>query len=283
MLETRFRQVFKRTLIRSGAIVYSEDLVKFGVCCSPDRSAELIAFGFDFVEWSVASNVGAVDGAGYQQLRRLAGKLPVAPEAWNVLLPGEIKVVGPETDDAALRDYLERALGRVSELGGEVVVFGSGRSRSIPEGFDREQAERQFETACRIVAEVAAVNNLMIALEPLRRGETNMINRVDVGYALVQRIDSPSFRLLADLYHMLDNGEDLSVVVDVADRLDHVHIASRARNVPLEGQDVEDLTAFLRALKRASYDRRVSFECKWENPADLERGLAVLRDACKRV
>jgi sugar phosphate isomerase/epimerase len=256
-----------------------EATVKFGVCCGPDRAAELAAFGFDFMEWSVASNIGTADDAAIDSLRKIAHDLPVQVEAWNVLLPGDLKVVGEEADHEHLVTYLESVLPHVRELGGEVVVFGSGRSRTVPDGYDRDQAIEEFEAACRIVADAAAANSLTIAFEPLRTGETNMINRVDEGYSLVRKIDKDAFQLLADHYHMLDNGEDEEVVVDVADRLVHAHIASRPRTVPLTDQEIAELTPFLSALKRANYDRRLSFEARWEDPNDLSRGLDLLKSA----
>ena len=246
--------------------------MKFGVCCNPDRSAEFAQAGFDFVEWAVASNL-----ARFEELERLAANLPIAPEAWNILLPGDLKVVGPEVDNVALRTYLERVLPRVRALGGAVVVFGSGRSRTIPEGFDRSRAETQFEEASRIIADVAGSNDLTIVLEPLRKGETNLINTLEEGSAVVSRIEQDSLQLLADLYHMLDNGEDLASVASVADQLEHVHIASRPRFVPVEGDDLMDLREFLGHLKRAGYDRGLSFECRTDDLSEFERGLRVLR------
>jgi sugar phosphate isomerase/epimerase len=259
--------------------VYGVNPVKFGVCCSPEKSSEFAALGFDFVEWSVASNVGTVGEDRITELQEIAVALPVRPEAWNILLPGDLKVVGPEANLDTLRSYLDVALPRVRALGGEVIVFGSGRSRTIPEKFDRQSAVQQFETACQVIADVAAANDLTIVLEPLRTGETNLINTVAEGEALVRRIDHESFALLADLYHMLDNEEPLSSVVRPGVLLKHVHIASRPRFVPLEGDDLADLRAFLVELKRAGYDGRMSFECKTDDIVEFARGLEILRDA----
>lgn len=234
--------------------------------------------GFDFVEWAVASNVGTTDDARFEELQTLAASLPVTSEVWNILLPGEIKIAGPEADSTKLQTYLDVALPRVRALGGNVIVFGSGRSRTIPEGVDRAVATAQFHEAVKIIADSASNHDLTIVLEPLRTGETNLINTVAEGLSVVEQVAHPSFELLADLYHMLDNEEDLADVVPTSAHLRHVHIATKPRLVPLEGEDVLVLKEFLTELKRAGYDERMSFECKSDDPAELQRGLRVLRD-----
>ncbi|MEJ7839621.1 MAG: sugar phosphate isomerase/epimerase family protein [Thermomicrobiales bacterium] len=238
----------------------------------------MAALGFDFVEWAVASNIGTTDQARFDELQTLTRSLPVTSEVWNILLPGDIKVVGPEADTSKLRNYLDAALPKVRALGGELIVFGSGRSRTVPENFDRTIAETQFREAIGIIADVAGANDLTIVLEPLRTGETNLINTVAEGLAVVEEMAHPNFELLADLYHMLDNGENLADVVPAARHLRHVHIATKPRLVPLEGEDVVVLGQFLTELKRAGYDERMSFECKSDDPDELRRGLEILRE-----
>ena len=69
--------------------------MRFGICAAPEQAAELAAVGYDYVEWPVNRTVGKYGAAEYAGLRRLAAQLPVRPEAWNVLLPARIMVVGP--------------------------------------------------------------------------------------------------------------------------------------------------------------------------------------------
>ena len=70
----------------------------------------------------------------------------------NGYFPREIKVVGPEADlDRAVK-YSETAIRRAEELGIKILVLGSSGSRSIPEGFSREEAENQFVTLLKSIA-----------------------------------------------------------------------------------------------------------------------------------
>jgi sugar phosphate isomerase/epimerase len=252
--------------------------VKFGICSQPAQAATMQEIGADFVEWNVSSNVGTASDEAYRELQALAASLAVKPEAWNVLLPGEIKVTGPDADLDQLQEYAKRALPRVRQLGGEVIVFGSGRSRSIPEGFPEDTGRAQFRDACAVVASVAAANDLTIVFEPLRKPETNLINLVSEGLDLVESLNQPGFELLADMYHMAEEAEPFDIVVKAAPRLKHVHIAAAgSRGVPLNETDQAMLAEFFRELHRAGYDQRISFECRAEDVEEYRQGLAIAR------
>ncbi|MGN6483406.1 MAG: sugar phosphate isomerase/epimerase family protein, partial [Thermomicrobiales bacterium] len=200
--------------------------MRFGICVSPGRTAGLdVLTGRarpDFVEWSVASTVGTMDAEGFAALREQAARLPLAPETWNVLLPGSLKIVGPAVDLAALAAYAETALARVAALGGTLCVFGSGGARTIPEGWDHAEGRRQFVAACRVLVPVAAAHGVTLALEPLRRAETNLVNSVTDGLALLDEVGDERLTILADLFHMLEEGEDVGVVRAAGSRLAHV-------------------------------------------------------------
>src|SRR5690606_512253 len=123
-------------------------------------------------------------------------------------------------------------------------------------------AQDQFRAACVVVAQVAAANGLTIVFEPLRKPETNLINLVSEGLDLVESLDQPGFELLADMYHMAEEGEPFDIVAKAAPRLKHVHIAAAGtRGVPLNDAEQAMLREFFQELHRAGYDSRISFEC----------------------
>ncbi|MGC4192171.1 MAG: sugar phosphate isomerase/epimerase family protein [Thermomicrobiales bacterium] len=256
--------------------------MRFGVCVSSEQTAELDVLTGDarpdFVEWSVAKSVGTLDEAGFAALRMETTALPFVPETWNVLLPGSLKIVGPNADLNVLAVYAETALARVAALGGTLCVFGSGGARTIPEGWDRAEGRRQFVAACRVLVPVAAAHGVTLALEPLRRVETNLINTVTDGLAMLDDVGDARLAILADLYHMLEEGEDVSVVRQAGARLMHVHVAAAGpRTLPVAG-DGAVTKAFFRELRAAGYDRRVSIECRWDDVAALGESLAFLRE-----
>ena len=59
-------------------------------------------------------------------------------------MPRDMRVVGADIDIRRVKSYLGRAAELLAYAQSKIVVFGSGRSRNVPDGFDREKAEAQF-------------------------------------------------------------------------------------------------------------------------------------------
>ena len=252
--------------------------MRLGCCISDgDQVAALERAGAEFCELPVARAVMAPDG-GFERLASglAASRMPV--RAANVFLPGDLRVVGPDVDAGRLRDYAAEALARLGRLGAGVLVIGSGKARAVPEGFERERALDQFAGLLRGVSTVAAEHGVTVALEPLRPAETNLLNTVAESAAFIRERDVGPARLLADLYHMREQGEDLDVLGECADLLVHVHVAGVARRQP--GPDALDLEPFLRGLRAAGYAGDCSIECQWTDfAAEVPHAVADLRAA----
>lgn len=229
----------------------------------------------DYCELPVAHLAAAPD-SDFEQLSRLLQEDGVPPYACNVFLPGELAVVGPDVEEARIAAYLEGALQRLERLGTQVVVVGSGRSRAVPAGFDSRRALDQFESFLRQAAAIAGRHGVVLALEPLRTAETNLLNRVSEGAAFLRERDVGGVRLLADLYHMREEGEPLEVLAGCADLLVHVHVAGAGRRPP--GPSDGDLAEFVSRLRAAGYGAGCSVECQWSDFAsEAPEALAHLR------
>jgi sugar phosphate isomerase/epimerase len=249
-------------------------------CCAPlDRAGAVAAAGYEYWEPPVVTVAARQGEDAFAAVRERFAALSLAPEAWNCLLPGELKVTGPDADLDSLARYLEIAFARIAEVGGRVVVFGSGRARAVPEGFDRAQAEEQVAAFLRLAGDAAAERDLTLALEPLNRGECNIINSVAEGLAMVRRVAHERVRLLADCYHMWLEDEPMSNLIEAGDALAHIHVSDRPRRAPAPGAD--ELNPFLSTLRAAGYDGRISVECRWGD--DFEGEARRARDFLLRL
>jgi hypothetical protein len=99
-----------------------------------------------------------------------------------------------QVDVSRPAEHVERTVGRLSALGVETLVFGSGKARQVPEGFSREEALSQLVAFGRLAAEAASRTGIVVVLEPLRRQETNIINTAREGLALVDTVGLPRAR-----------------------------------------------------------------------------------------
>jgi D-psicose/D-tagatose/L-ribulose 3-epimerase len=262
--------------------------MKFGVCgyltaknadgTEFDMIPAAIAAGYDYIEMPL-STIAALSEADFADLKAktAAGGLPV--EALNVFFPRSLRLTGPDVDWKQVEAYLEMSLGRAAQLGVKSVVFGSGGSRNVPEGFAMEEAWQQLVHLLRLAEPVAAKNDITIVIEPLNDKETNIIHTGSEGFALAKLVNRPHIKLLLDLFHMSLMHEDCGIAVTARDYVRHAHFA-RPVGRAYPGEMDDEFLAFFGGLKRAGYDGRVSIEAGFTNFAvDAPRALAIMKQA----
>lgn len=250
--------------------------MRYGCCVGPDQIDVVAQAGFDFCELPARAVLPLEDDAAALPALRAIERAPIRPEAFNVLVPPELRMVGPDADMGRLRAYLRRAFGRMASLGAAAVVLGSGGARRLPEDMPRERALDQLAGSLALAAEEAGRAGLALALEHLNRGECNVFNTVAECQAFIGERGLAGLSLLADLHHLELEREPAESVVAAAPLLAHVHVADGGRRHP--GVGGYDYAGFMRALREAGYDRRISAECSWENLDEQAAGaLAFMR------
>jgi len=240
--------------------------MKFGICTAPGALGDparlldtLAGAGADYVEWTVGSLMASP--AEFERLRAIAEHSPIKPEAFCVFLPPHHRLTGPNVHLGEVLEYAGEALHRIREVGGSIVVLGSGSARKVPLGFPPDEARRQFIEFARELSLLATEQGVTVAIEPLNKTEDNLLNSVADGIQITREIDKPAIRLLADFFHMNEEGESLQSILDAGEWLVHTHVADTGRVAPGVSLDQEaDFRAFFRALKSIGYDARCSFE-----------------------
>ena len=259
--------------------------MRFGVCAGRSKAEAVAQAGWDYIELGVAGELipETEDSVVWAEKKAALLALPLPCETFNLFVPGKLKIVGPDVDQAALTRYVHTALARASEVGGKVIVFGSGGARQLPEdkSWSAEQAHAQLLWFLNQCADAYEKTGVVVAIEPLNRHECNLLHTVAEGAALAREVGRPGVQNLADTYHMERNGdESLADILASADCLAHVHTADTGRKAP--GTGSYDHLALFRALKDAGYDARVSIECSFtegELEAELAPTLAHLKQA----
>lgn len=254
-------------------------LKEIGVCTTFSDAAGLAPHGYQYIEESVGRFLAPDQSEEvFEEILEKATQSPIPVKACNLFLPARLKSVGPEAVHDEILAYAEIVFRRAQRAGVEHIVFGSSGSRSIPDGYPREKALEQFIQLCADLAPIAARYEVVVVLEPLNSTECNFINSVAEGGQIVEAVDHPNIRLLADLYHMLMDGEGPEGIIRYGHLIQHTHIAEK-KDRAAPGTHNDDFRPFLAALKTVGYQGRMSVECVWSDmESEASSAIKALRN-----
>jgi hydroxypyruvate isomerase len=195
--------------------------------------------------------VRAVRDAGVQLvgLNFFAGDMPAGDR-------GVLSWPGREREFA---DAVEVAVGIGEQLGVSAfnALYGNRVEGAAPEQQD-ELATANLVTAAKAAARIGA--NVLI--EPVSGAPRYPLLTAADAVAVLDRVGAPNVRLLADLYHLTVNGDDVSAAIaEHADRIGHVQIADApGRHEPGTGEIPFD--QHFAELTAAGYDGWIGLEYK---------------------
>lgn len=245
-----------------------------------ENSETLAKWGFDYCEPAVVRTMSFSD-ADFETIRAKVAATPCRVESMNSFIPGNMKVVGPSIERAALDAYVQKSLARANAFGTKIVVFGSGTARQVPEGFPREQAWSQLQDFLRRVGDEIVRQNygFVIGIEALRHQESNIVNTTAEAYHLSVDTNHPKIKIICDFFHLATEHEDPAVLHKVKDRLVHLHFANECngRSFPKDPMECPEYAPFFKNLREIGYQGRISIEAGTHDfVGDAPVGLAAL-------
>lgn len=240
----------------------------YGVCTGDisnlDRVRFVAGLGYDFVEVGFAALSEKTD-AEIDAFAKTVKECGIVCHSCNGFMPGDIKTCGPDMDDAKIKEYLDRNFERTAKLGYKSVIFGSGGSRNVPDGYDRERAKEDIiHFLGDLVVPVVKQYGVTIGIEELRSQETNIINTCDEAWEYIKAVNDSHIKLLVDLYHVAVMGTPVEELRQYKGYVSHVHIASPSNNriypLPTDGDDAL-YRKFFEILDEIGYEaRNISLE-----------------------
>jgi sugar phosphate isomerase/epimerase len=127
----------------------------------------------------------------------------------------------------------EKLVDFAAACGAPVVTIGSFRGKLAWGG---DGARQRLVETLRRCSETASARDIRVALEPLNRYESDVVNTAAEGMALVEEIGHPAFGLLLDTFHMNIEEPDIAGGIHTAaHRLWHVHLGDSNRLPPGRG------------------------------------------------
>jgi D-psicose/D-tagatose/L-ribulose 3-epimerase len=191
---------------------------------------------------------------------------------------------------AATRAFLRECVDAAATVGAGAIAgplyASTGRTWRIEPG-ERRKLYAELRESLAPVVDYGGERGVKLALEPLVRYETSVINTVEQVLEAIDGQPADGCGVLFDTYHA--NVEELdppAALRAVGDRLVHFHASANDRGVP--GTDHTDWPAMRDALREIGYDGVVAIESfTAENEtiataASVWRSLAPSQDAIAR-
>src|SRR4030042_3540993 len=236
--------------------------------------------GFDYVELPLAQMVDLNDKE-FSSLKRKIGSSGLKCEACNNFFPANIRLTGNDVDYGKTEAYLDKALGRAAQLGVKVIVLGSPKSKNVPEGYPMDKAWSQLVELLRNIDPLVRTRGITIVIEPLNKGESNIINTAAEGLQLAKAADRENIKLLIDYYHLVMERENPEIILDAGSYIKHIHFANPTGRV-YPAEKVYGCIRFMDLLKRIGYEGRISIEAYTKDFChDAKRSVEILRQLAK--
>lgn len=134
-----------------------------------------------------------------------------------------------------IMDCLEIASDVESPVFGGPLYSAVGKTRLVSEAQKRQEREWCLENL-HLASRRAEALGVTLALEPLNRFETDMINTVDQAIALVDEVGNSRLKILLDTFHSNIEEKDIPAsILKLGDRLVHVQANENDRGTPGTG------------------------------------------------
>jgi sugar phosphate isomerase/epimerase len=233
---------------RGGPFVYWDDL--------PAACRKAKSLGFDAIE-VFPPRSDAVSG---DELRKLLDDHGLALAAVGTGAGWVKHRLTLTSADPSVRERARGFVRAIIDAAGKVgapAIIGSMQGRTLEAG--REAATEHLRAALDDLGDHASQYGVALIYEPLNRYETDLVNTVEAGVALLRSLKTKNVLLLADLFHMNIEEADIAAALRAGGgHIGHVHFVDSNRRPA--GCGHLDYAPIARALSEIGYDGFASAE-----------------------
>ena len=232
----------------------------------PRKTAKFVAeCGYKAIEiapFTVSQFVTDVPKKRRERLRKAYEDtgLKVAGLHWILSKTEGFHLTSPDKDvRKATGKYLCDLAQFCSDLGGDVMIFGSPKQRNLLEGVSMEQGMTWATEVLKETMPTMDKLGVTIAMEPLGPKETNFLCDAADAVELAERVDSPHCKMMLDCKAMVH--EKLSMPELIHKHKNWmVHFHANDPNLRGPGMGDLDFTPIFQALHDIDYKRWISVE-----------------------
>lgn len=246
--------------------------MKFGICNEifrdwkiEDTFAHCARLGYDAVEiapFTLAKYVTEIPAVERARIRDAAARTGIVISGihWVLASTEGLYLTSPE---AATRtrtaDYLCALVDFCADLGGQSIVVGSPKQRSLLPGVSDEQAWTWATEVFRASVQLAGHRGITICLEPLPLEDTDFINTAADAIRFTRRLPSPNFKVILDVRAMSHETKPVPQIIRES-RGEFAYVHANDKNLKGPGFGAVDFMPIAAALKEVGYDGMVSVE-----------------------
>jgi len=151
----------------------------------------------------------------------------------------------------------------------------TGKARLLPPA-QRDQQRAWAAESLRQAADYAGERGIRLAIEPLNRFETDLVNTVEQGLELCDRTGRPNVGLMLDTFHMnIEEKSFTDAIKLAAGRLFHMQVAENDRGTPGSGH--VPWAEVFSALDAVGYGGPVVIESFLPSVAEIARAVSLWR------
>jgi D-psicose/D-tagatose/L-ribulose 3-epimerase len=246
---------------------------------SPYRSSNvellgnIAALGFKAVELPI-EDPALIDTAA---LRPVLADLGLKVHVCGAFGPGRDLTNADPAARGAGRGYISACLDIAADLDAGFLAGPMysqvGKARQLPE----DERKREWDLAVselRGVSHDAAERGLAIALEPINRFETDLVNTTADALRMIRDIDHPAAKVMIDTFHMTIEEADLGAAIRAAGKdLIHVQVSENHRGVT--GTGLTPWNSFRDALREINYTGSIVIESFTPDNRDLAGAVCI--------
>jgi sugar phosphate isomerase/epimerase len=228
----------------------------------PERLEKAVQLGYAGVEL-MALRPADLDGADIAAQVSYCGLTIAAIASGAIAILDKLTLLARDRETgAAAEQRLHQLIDLAAAARAPLVTIGGFRGRLANAAWtDAQGARAHLVTILRRAAERAAAAGVRLALEPLNRYESDIINNAEEGLALLEEVEHKNLGLLLDTFHM--NIEEAQYDASIrrvagAGRLFHIHLGDSNRLAP--GQGHLDFPTILTSLCAVGYHGYLSAE-----------------------
>lgn len=186
---------------------------------------------------------------------------------WGI--PGRDLASPDDSERAAAVRYAQACIDWAAKVGaGIFVVLPAPAGRTAPTGGPKSEAEwhagyraewKFAVESVRAAAEYAADRNVLLALEPINRYETFLVNNLDQALDFLAEVGADNLKLHLDAFHMnIEEPDPAGAIRRAGDLLINIHVSDSNHEAP--GRGHTDFGALMHALHEINYQGVLALE-----------------------